>query len=186
MTYIQNRMLLIVDPQIDFINGNLPVPGAEKAMDGLADYVREHGNNYCLICVTCDRHPLCHSSFKDFGGIWQSHCIESSVGAAVWQNLMENLRLFSSKIRFLYKGESAEKDEYSIFQNIKGAADINRFIEEYNISEIDICGIAGDVCVANTLQDALILYPAIKFHILNEYIASLDGGKKISTFIEVV
>lgn len=34
-----NKILLIIDPQIDFINGTLPVPGAEGAMNSLADYV---------------------------------------------------------------------------------------------------------------------------------------------------
>ena len=34
-----NRLLLIVDPQIDFISGSLAVNGAAKAMDALADYL---------------------------------------------------------------------------------------------------------------------------------------------------
>jgi nicotinamidase/pyrazinamidase len=31
------RMLLIIDPQIDFINGALPVPGAAKALNALSN-----------------------------------------------------------------------------------------------------------------------------------------------------
>ena len=31
-----NSMLLVVDPQLDFISGSLPVPGAAEAMDRLA------------------------------------------------------------------------------------------------------------------------------------------------------
>ncbi len=172
-----NKMLLIVDPQIDFINGTLPVPGAEKAMDDLASYVSTKGKDYTLICVTCDRHPLRHSSFTDFGGIWPSHCIESSVGAAVWTPVMEALKLVSEKTHFLYKGENPAKDEYSIFQSKKGAAKIDSLIKENDISDIDICGLAGDVCVANTLKDALSLYPTLRFHILHPFIASLDAGK---------
>ncbi len=41
-----NGMLVIVDPQNDFINGALPVPGAEKAMNDLAEYVKENGRKY--------------------------------------------------------------------------------------------------------------------------------------------
>ena len=36
-----NKLLLIVDPQVDFITGSLPVEGAAKAMDALATYVKE-------------------------------------------------------------------------------------------------------------------------------------------------
>jgi len=40
------KLLLIVDPQIDFITGTLPVAGAAEAMDALATYVKEQGNEY--------------------------------------------------------------------------------------------------------------------------------------------
>lgn len=170
----EKRLLLIVDPQIDFITGTLPVPGAAPAMDALAEYVNQYGSEYSLICVTCDRHPLRHSSFSDFGGPWPAHCIESSVGAAVWPPLMKALEKHSSLVHFLYKGECHVKDEYSIFQCRNGAIEIDRYIKDFGIKEIDVCGLAGDVCVANTLQDALRLYPAIHFHILTSYTASLD------------
>ena len=178
----ENRLLLIVDPQIDFITGTLPVPGAEKAMDALAEYVSQHGSDYSLICVTCDRHPLQHTSFSGYGGEWPAHCVESSIGAAVWPALMKALEMLPSIVRFLYKGEDTDKDEYSIFQSPHGASDMLNYINEYEITHIDICGLAGDICVANTLKDALQLFPAIHFHILHQFTASLDGGKLISSF----
>lgn len=175
------RLLLIVDPQIDFISGFLPVPDAEPAMNALAIYVEDHAADYTLICVTCDRHPLRHSSFSDFGGQWPAHCVESSIGAAVWPPLMKALEKHSRVVRFLYKGENLFKDEYSIFQCRKGATEMDSYIRDFGIKEIDICGIAGDVCVANTIRDALRLYPSIRFHILTSYTASLDGGIVLSS-----
>lgn len=181
MTETSSRMLLIVDPQIDFITGTLPVPGAEKAMDALASYVDSYAKDYALICVTCDRHPLRHSSFLEHGGQWPAHCVESSVGAAVWPPLMMALEKHSYRVRFVYKGENIEKDEYSIFQSTSGANYMERYIKESGTERIDICGLAGDVCVANTLQDALKLYPDISLHILTSYTSSLDGGTIIAS-----
>ena len=175
------KLLLIVDPQIDFINGSLPVPGAEQAMNDLASFVESKASDYALICVTCDRHPLRHSSFSDFGGQWPSHCVESSVGAAVWPPLMQALEKHPDFVRFLYKGESLDRDEYSIFQSSKGAAGMDSCIKVSGIEEIDICGLAGDVCVANTLRDALRIYPHIRFNILHHFTASLDGGTLLSS-----
>lgn len=172
----ENRLLLIVDPQIDFITGTLPVPGAEKAMDALAEYVNLHAEEYDLICVTCDRHPLRHTSFSDFGGLWPAHCIESSVGAAIWPPLMRSIEKHSLFARFLYKGQEVDKDEYSIFQSSKGASEMVRYIRDFEITQIDICGLAGDICVANTLKDAFSLFPNIHFHILNSFTSSIDGG----------
>ena len=181
MTKKHNRLLLIVDPQIDFITGSLPVPGAEAAMNALTEYVSQHGKEYTLVAVTCDRHPIRHSSFSEYGGEWPAHCVESSVGAAVWPPLMKAFERYSALVHFLYKGQDKDKEEYSIFQSYKGAADLDKYIKECNISDIDICGIAGDVCVANTLRDALKLYPSIHFHILDKFTASLDGGNILSS-----
>lgn len=176
-----NKLLLIVDPQIDFITGTLPVPGAEKAMNDLAIFVSNHANDYALICVTCDRHPLRHSSFTDFGGSWPAHCVESSVGAAIWPPIMEALLQCSAKVNILYKGEDLAKDEYSIFQSSEGATKMDKYIQDYSISEIAICGLAGDVCVATTLMDACSFYPNLHFDILYPYIASLDRGNIIGS-----
>lgn len=179
-------MLLIVDPQIDFITGSLPVPGAEEAMNNLARYLHESGNCYTTILITCDRHPLRHCSFKEFGGEWPLHCVESSVGAAVWPSIMKELPAFSLNTRFLYKGEDPNKDEYSIFGSEKGARDMDAIISKEEISHIDICGLAGDVCVKTTLKDAIRLYPHIHYRILEDCIASLDGGKAISQLSELL
>lgn len=168
------RILLIVDPQIDFINGSLSVPGAEKAMDSLASYVKEYGGNYDEICVTCDRHNMRHCSFAEFGGEWPPHCIESSVGAAIWPPLMVSLLKYSDKTHILYKGEDPSKDEYSIFQNPKGASILDSIIKDYKTEGIDICGLAGDICVASTLKDGVKRYPAITFCILENFTAYID------------
>lgn len=183
MTAKANRLLLIVDPQIDFITGTLPVPGAEKAMDALAEYVETHATDYKLICVTCDRHPLRHISFTTFGGQWPAHCIESSVGAAVWPPLMKALENHSDLVHFLYKGENQHKDEYSIFQNTDGAKTMGSYFKYFGINKIDICGLAGDVCVANTFQDILIYYP-MQISVLSQFTASLDGCAFLATLTE--
>lgn len=167
------KMLLIVDPQIDFINGSLPVPGAEEAMDNLSSYVNEYAGIYDLICVTCDRHNMQHCSFVKFGGEWPPHCIESSVGAAIWPPLMTSLLKYSEKIHILYKGEDPTKDEYSIFQNSRGADYLDSIIKDNTIEQIDICGLAGDVCVASTLKDGVKIYPNIKFSTLEKFIANI-------------
>ncbi len=170
----ENWMLLIVDPQIDFIDGSLPVPGAVEAMDSLASHIKEHGLEYKLICITCDRHTLTHCSFNDFGGKWPIHCVESSVGAAIWPAIMEAILQHADKTHILYKGEDSDKDEYSIFQNPKGTAYLDSLIKNEGIAEIDICGLAGDVCVAATLCDAEKRYVDINFNLLDKFTAYIN------------
>ena len=62
------NVLLIIDPQIDFISGSLAVPGATEAMDFLTRWVEQHEQDYDAIVVTMDQHPADHCSFDRMGG----------------------------------------------------------------------------------------------------------------------
>ena len=62
------NILLIVDPQNDFITGSLAIEGAIPAMDYLTAYVKEHHAEYDAIVVTMDQHPADHCSFDVSGG----------------------------------------------------------------------------------------------------------------------
>lgn len=179
-----NTLLLIVDPQIDFINGTLVVTGAESAMDRLADFVSQNGNSYKYIAVTLDQHPFDHSSFLPNGGQWPVHCVAHSVGAAVWPPLMEALRLCDTPTEFLSKGLDPLTEEYSIFANAASRSRLSDLITEHGIKKIDLCGLAGDVCVANTLTDGVRLFPDIDWHLLADFTPSIDGGLTLSELTE--
>ena len=43
----KKKMLLVVDPQIDFVSGSLPVPGAAEAVIALAHYIITTGSYQC-------------------------------------------------------------------------------------------------------------------------------------------
>lgn len=177
------RLLLIIDPQVDFITGTLPVPGAEPAMTALASYVADNPDHYAHIIVSADRHPFRHFSFAENGGPWPRHCVHDSVGAAVWPPLLDTLCLSPVPSTFLYKGQKADVEEYSIFQNKEAAGVITSIIRNEGIDAIDICGLAGDVCVAQSLSDALAIPDMPPIRVLCEFAPSLDGGTKLNQLI---
>lgn len=177
------RLLLIIDPQIDFITGSLPVPGAEQAMNSLAGYIRKAGREYSRIIVTADRHPMRHCSFREEGGQWPRHCVADSVGAAIYQPIMDSLLLHPDKVTVLHKGQDPRREEYSIFKNADAASEILRIIESDSIDRIDLCGLAGDVCVADTLRDGIDRIGTARFNILTDYTPSIDGGKTLRSLI---
>ena len=63
-----NKILLIVDPQIDFISGSLAVEGAKEKMDALANALLNDDIDCDCVMVTKDCHPFNHCSFKENGG----------------------------------------------------------------------------------------------------------------------
>ena len=83
----------------------------------------------------------------------------------------------------LRKGTSKDADEYSIFKNALSAEKIDKLICGNGIERIDICGIAGDVCVLNTLRDGIERYGAAMFRVLTEFCPSLDGGTALAEAI---
>ena len=180
------KMLLVVDPQIDFISGSLPVKGAAKAMDALAAYVKAHGDEYAVKIVTSDWHPYHHCSFADEGGQWPRHCVQHSAGAAIWEPLLVTLNESKGGFTLLYKGDSIQRDEYSIMPNEVSADVINRLVRALRIDHIDVCGLAGDICVLNTAEDLKRRGGNTRLNILEAYAPSLDGGSTLKAFIKTL
>ncbi|MCH3994222.1 MAG: isochorismatase family protein [Prevotella sp.] len=177
------RMLLLIDPQIDFISGSLPVPGAAKALDALAGYITEQDGTYDCKVITTDWHPYHHCSFKENGGPWPMHCVQNSIGAALYPALFQPLYTTQGTVTVLRKGVDEDKEEYSIFKNPASAAKLKSIIKDRNIGHIDLCGLAGDICVLNTLKDGISIYGPHLFHVLKKYAPSLDGGASLETAI---
>ncbi|MDE6049538.1 MAG: isochorismatase family protein [Paramuribaculum sp.] len=177
------KMLIIVDPQVDFVDGALPVPGAKEAMSALAQYLREHGSEYAVKIITADSHPYNHSSFRECGGEWLRHCVSDSVGAAIVPDVFDAAYSSAGYTAVMHKGKYEMVEEYSVFQAPGATAIIAGLLQKYRITRIDICGLAGDVCVLSTLTDAVGLFPDISIRVLTAFSPSLDGGTRLSAFI---
>lgn len=184
-------MLIVVDPQIDFISGSLPVPGAAEAMNQLADYVKANGDDYALMVVTNDWHPYDHCSFATNGGPWPVHCVQNSEGAATYWPLLEALYQSETETLFLQKGDLRHREEYSIVQNTGAREFFENTLDNSLLADadcqyqhVDVCGIAGDVCVLNTLRDLLPIVGTDRLRVLTRFAPSLDGGKALQAFID--
>jgi hypothetical protein len=56
---------------------------------------------------------------------------------------------------------------------------LRSLIRDRNIGQIDICGLAGDICVLNTLRDGIKIYGAKDIPCLKRIAPSLDGGASL-------
>lgn len=177
------NILLIVDPQNDFITGTLPVDGAEERMKKLASYIDNVFDQYDYILITMDSHPEDHCSFKENGGIWPRHCVTWSDGWSVPDYLDKALK--NSRVACYHKGNEPTHEEYSIFNNEEDgfvlANQLRELVEEGDLY-VDVCGIAGDYCVLETLKGLRKFVPDECISILFDFTASIDGGEKLLAY----
>ena len=180
------NILLIVDPQNDFITGSLAVEGAKEKMMKLAEYVEIDGCKYDYICITLDSHPENHISFKENGGIWPKHCVAETNGWSIPEYLDSELIKHDKKVFYYRKGTDSNTEEYSIFDNQIDGYSLYRHITYYfreGDINIDVCGIAGDYCVLETIKGLRKYIGDEYITVLPEYTASIDGGEKLINYL---
>ena len=177
---LPNNLLIIVDPQIDFTTGSLATKNGPAAMDYLAKALEQGAwKNYGWIIVTQDAHPTNHCSFVEQGGVFPPHCVEGTEGMDVYPALQEVLNSLTASIpniHYMHKGNLAEKEEFSIFQNEQSGEKLRVTIEDFGFEGIDICGIATDYCVYETTKDLMEFYPAKQIRIVTNCLAAVDDN----------
>jgi nicotinamidase/pyrazinamidase len=177
----RNNVLMIIDPQYDFISGSLACKDAVEKMTNLAIYIRNNADNYDAIVITVDWHPKNHCSFIKNGGEWPEHCVQHSYGASVFQDILDNIPT-NKEVFFLKKGDASIIEEYSIMKNFVSSSLLNNFILKPESTKIDICGIAGDVCVMNTVKDLIDNGFKDNITILKDFIACVKSEEPLLNY----
>lgn len=140
--------LIIVDVQKDFMEqGSLPIPDSNRIIPVLNVYIEKFDSLGLPIFATRDWHPLKHCSFQDQGGTWPEHCVQFTEGAAFAHGLK-----LSTEAEVISKGTAMEEDAYSGFQG----TDLDQRLHALNTERVFIGGLALDVCVLNTVMDAVL------------------------------
>ena len=177
---LPNRMLIIVDPQIDFTTGSLATKNGPAAMDNLAKKLSEGAwKNYGWIIVTQDAHPANHCSFVENGGVFPPHCVQGTEGMNIYPALQAALTDITPNIpdiHYMQKGDLFDKEEFSIFQNARSGMKLSATIKDMAFEGIDICGIATDYCVYETTKDLMAFYPANQIRIVTNCLAAVDDN----------
>ncbi|MBD3320924.1 MAG: isochorismatase family protein [Chitinivibrionales bacterium] len=166
----QHSALLVVDMQPDFIPGGpLGVPTGDQILSPVRTIMESE--RFGVIAATQDWHPSGHISFAShhegkkpletiqlYGKeqiLWPDHCVQGTAGAMMHPDLP-----WDRVLAFVRKGEDPGVDSYSGFRNNR-APDGSRpktglagYFHDRSITTIFVCGLARDVCVRWTAEDA--------------------------------
>jgi nicotinamidase/pyrazinamidase len=167
------RALLVIDVQNDFCpGGSLAVADGDRVVP----VINRLAPRFQKVVATQDWHPPGHVSFAsshpgaapfqtvELPGagrqmLWPEHCLAGSRGAELHPGL--ETAPFSLIVR---KGSRVELDSYSaFFENDRSTpTGLNACLRELGFEELYLCGLATDVCVYYSAQDALRLGFAVR------------------------
>lgn len=162
--------LLVVDLQPDFMPGGaLAVEEGDALVDPITELVR--AERFGLVVATQDWHPESHVSFAShhegaepmdvielYGHdqtLWPDHCVQGTDGAELHPDM--DWTYIEAIIR---KGTDPESDSYSGFRNNwnpdgkRPPTGLESYLRERGIDTVAVCGLARDVCVKWTAEDA--------------------------------
>ena len=162
--------LLLIDLQLDFMPGGaLPVEDGNTLVNPIRHLIED--DHFGLYVATQDWHPPGHASFasahpghEPFDEIelhgkpqtlWPDHCVQGTPNAALHADLP--WERFSAILR---KGMDPEVDSYSGFRNNwdrggeRPPTGLAGYLRERGIEAVYVCGLARDVCVKWTAEDA--------------------------------
>lgn len=176
---MKNYALVIVDMLYDFIDGSLACQNAENAIKETLKFIDSQtsgqgGEDHEIldtfpILFIRDHHPADHSSFKEQGGIWPSHCVAGTRGGEIHEDLQAYVR---EELTF-DKGCDRTVEQYSGFEGVNNAGQsLGEILELLDTTDVHVCGIATEFCVRNTCED--LLKAGFKVHLLKDCIAYVD------------
>lgn len=166
---IENAALLIVDVQNDFCSGGkLAVPDGDRVIEPINRAVKYFTAADLPILASRDYHPPVTKHFREFGGIWPSHCVHGTDGAS----FHPDLRLPKETI-VLTKGINPELDGYSALEGITSDGRmLSELLHDLGVRRLYICGLATDYCVLCTTMEAL--RSGFDVTILTDAVAGVD------------
>lgn len=172
--------LILVDVQPDFMpGGSLACHAGDAIVPGIDRLLRRR--LFQQTVATQDWHPRGHVSFASVHAgmapfqqiplyghaqtLWPDHCVQDTSGAALHPEID-----WSPLDLILRKGSNPCIDSYSGFRENHGpdgtrpSTGLAGWLRERGVDEVYVAGLARDVCVLWTVQDALAL--GFRAHVL--------------------
>jgi len=184
--------LIVIDVQNDFC------PGGKLAVadgDAIVPEVNRLIASFEHVIMTQDWHPAGHSSFASshpgkapfetiampYGAqtLWPDHCIQGSEGARFHPALDWN----KAEI-VIRKGFRSAIDSYSAFfeNDHVTSTGLAGYLRDRGISEVTLCGLATDFCVAFSAIDAA--KAGLKTNVILSACRGIDLGGSLATMTQ--
>ena len=155
--YDAHTALVVVDVQNDFTDpeGGLSVTDAESILPEVNARIAACRAAGGLVIYTQDWHPPRTPHFDTDGGPWPVHCVQDTWGAELHPGLVVE----GPVVRKGVDGGDGYSG-FSVRDPVSGdvsRTELGSLLEQHGTQHVVVVGLAGDVCVAATAEDAAAL-----------------------------
>ena len=155
------KALVVVDYQIDFVNGALGFAGAELLDPLIVGKINECRKDGGKIIFTFDTHTEDYLNTAEGRKLPVTHCIKDTEGHGLY-------------------GEAAKcvKPEDTVIEKPSfGSLELIDVLRSENFDEVELCGLVTDICVVSNAVIAKAALPEARVAVDSKACASFDKDK---------
>lgn len=188
---MSKRALIVVDVQNDFVEGGaMGVDGGKAVAAKISKMMEKEYDKYDIAVSTQDWHKPDDdngghfSANPDFKNTWVEHCIAGSEGAEFASPVDSSMFNANFKKGYgtpSYSGFEGVIELLRLGEHVLGQTLLQEYLDDQEVTIVDIVGIATDHCVLATALDAI--KAGYEVNVLSEYTVAV--GDKESALQEM-
>lgn len=141
------KALVVVDYQVDFVNGALGFEGAEKLEPIIVQKIEETRAGGGKVIFTFDTHGENYLDTAEGKKLPVPHCIDGTEGHELFGRVAECLDL---------------RTDLVVKKRAFGSVELAVLLKKYVFDEVELCGLVTDICVVSNAIIAKAALPEAK------------------------
>ena len=155
------KALVVVDYQIDFVNGALGFAGAELLDPIIVEKIEKCRKDGGKVIFTLDTHTEEYLNTAEGKKLPVPHCIKGTEGHKLFGKVAECVRPEDTVI---------EKPSF-------GSLELIKVLQDGGFDEVELCGLVTDICVVSNAVIAKTALPEARVVVDSKATASFDKDK---------
>lgn len=153
------KALVVVDYQVDFVNGALGFEGAEMLEPIILQKISDTRAAGGKIIFTLDTHSSGYLNTAEGKKLPVPHCIEGTDGHKLYGRVAESVDV---------------RTDFVIKKHAFGSMDLAVLLKKFVFDEVELCGLVTDICVVSNAIIAKAALPEAKIVVDGSACASAD------------
>lgn len=152
------KALVVVDYQVDFVNGALGFPGAEKLEQIILDKIADCRSSGGQVIFTLDTHGENYLETAEGIKLPIPHCIKGTPGHALYGKI----------------AGAVQPDDIVIEKPAFGSLELADLLKRLAPEEVELCGLVTDICVISNAVLSKAALPESRVTVYSRACAAAD------------